>query len=199
MSDTSRYSFAFTTSSLRLRELVTVAEAMGENREMDYISELGNGKVTTGQKMFSELKKRLAKLTDGEVALLIHGDLNTQKQIAFLAVCKTYAFIREFAVEVLREKVLLFDFKITDGDYLSFYRRKASLHPELEERTTVTQQKIQQVTFKVLEQAGIIDGIKTKVIQPQILNRQLIETIAADDKNWLSVFFRSDIDIEQLR
>ena len=99
-------------------------------------------------------------------------------------------------VEVLREKLLVFDYQITEGDYISFYRRKSELHPEIEKLTEITQNKIKQVTFKILEQAGIIDNVKNKMIQPQLLDSNVINTIASDNKQWLKVFFMSDMDIE---
>jgi hypothetical protein len=44
--------------------------------------------------------------------------------------------------------------------------------------TELTEKKIKQVTFKILEQAGIIDSIKSKVIQPQIIKKKVMAAIA---------------------
>ena len=193
-----RYKFSFTTSSLRLTEMVLVAKQLKEGFELDITNDLGGGKSATGKKMFSELNKRVAQLNSQETEILINGDLVSQKQMAFLAVCKSYDFIRDFTVEVLREKLLVFDYEITDGDYISFYRRKTDSHPEMEERTEITQKKIRRVIFKVLEQAGIINDIKAKTIQPQLLDNRVIEAIVSDDSTWLKVFLMSDLDITNL-
>jgi len=112
---------------------------------------------------------------------------------------KTYNFIREFVIEVLREKVLVFDYNITEGDYISFFRRKNELHTEMDSLTDKTQYKLKQVTFKILEQAGLIDNVKQRQIQPQILDTQTISAIVSDNKEWLKIFFMSDIDIENIR
>jgi hypothetical protein len=64
--------------------------------------------------------------------------------------------------------------------------------------TEITQNKIRQVTFKILEQAGIIDDVKSKTIQPQLLEQNVIRAIAEDDKEWLKIFLMSDLDIENL-
>ena len=199
MIETEKYSFSFTTSSLRLNEMILVAIAIAEKRDIDYINELGGGNSKTGRKMLSEFEKRISNLTSQQFDILANGDFLSQKQIAFLSICKTYLFIRDFVVEVLREKILVFDYQITEGDYISFYRRKLDLHPEMDTLTDITQKKIKQVTFKILEQAGIIDSIKSKVIQPQIIDRKVTDAIVLDNPNWLKVLFISDMDITTMR
>ena len=193
------YDFTFTASSLRLNDMRLVATHQLESTQIDFVSELGNGKSSTGKRMLAEFNKRLSFLTKDEMEILVKGDLTSQKQIAFLAVCKAHAFIRDFVVEVLREKILVFDYEITDGEYLSFYRRKSELHPELELRTDITQNKIKQVVFKILEQTGLIDSVKSKNIQPQLLDESLLKTIATSDRQWLKIFYMSDMDIENIK
>ena len=192
------YKFSFTAASLRLNEMILVAEASLENRTIDFTNELGNGKEATGKRMLLEYKERLSKLTINQLQILAHSDYNNQRHLAFLSICKTYGFIRDFVVEVLREKLLVFDYQITEGDYISFYRRKADLHAEMESLTENSQIKIRQVVFTILAQAGIIDTVKNKTIQPQILDTQLINCIIEDDVQWLKVFFISDLDIKNM-
>jgi hypothetical protein len=199
MIESEKYGFSFTASSLRLNEMILVASAIAENRKLDYINELGGGKSTTGKRMLVEFERRISNLTPRQADILINGDFLSQKQIAFLCVCKTYLFIRDFVVEVLREKILVFDYQITEGDYISFYRRKLDLHPEMDKITELTEKKIKQVTFKILEQAGIIDSIKFKVIQPQIIDKKVMDEIALENPNWLKVLFLSDMDIKAIR
>lgn len=178
--------------------MILVAQAALEDRTIDYTNELGNGKEVTGKRMLSEYQKRLSMLTTPQLNVLANSDYINQKHIAFLSVCKTYGFIRDFVVEVLRDKLLVYDYQISEGEYISFFRRKADLHPEMESLTENSQYKIRQVVFTILAQAGIIDSAKNKIIQPQILDTKVIETIAEDDTQWLKVFFMSDIDISNI-
>ena len=195
----SKYQFTFTAASLRLNDFVQVARLKKDNQVVDHVNLLGAGKSTTGIRMISEYEKRLATLTQDQLRLLTDGGLSTQKQIAYLAICKTYLFIREFTIEVLREKLLLFDYSISDGEFVSFLRRKQESHPELEKITDYTTYKIKQVTFKILEQAGIIDTIKNRTIQPQIIDSEVIKAITADNKEWLKVLLVSDMDINGIK
>lgn len=196
--DTKKYSFGFTAASLRLNDFVMVARLIREGKPVDHVNLLGAGKSTTGSRLITEYKKRLANLTPEQTNILIDGVISSQKQIAFLSVCKTNTFIRDFVVEVLREKLLLFDYEISEGEFITFLRHKTEIHPELETLTEKTIYKIKQVTFKILEQAGIIDNIKNKIIQPQLIEKDVFKAIARDNKEWLKVVLLSDLDIKNI-
>lgn len=198
MTDPHKYSFSFTTASLMVNEMVLIAQSKNDNTDFNYVEILGNGKSATGKKYYAELTKRLRNLTTDQVELLTDGDLPTQKQICFLAVCKTYGFINDFTIEVLRNKFLVFDYQITDGDYLSFLRGKMQEHEELEKLTEQTQQKIKGVIFKIYEQAGIIDNVKSRMIQPQFVDSKILEAVRKDNLNWLKIYLISDMDIKRV-
>src|SRR5699024_12214791 len=99
------------------------------------------------------------------------------------------------AVEVLREKMFQFDYHITEGDYFAFYNRKKESHPELEEISDHSKDKIRQVLFKILEEAKIIDNTKSKNIQPQFLSAEFQTLLQEDDPDLLRVFFLTDQEI----
>lgn len=193
-----KYQFTFTAASLRLNDFIHVARLKLNNEEVDHIYLLGAGNSATGKRMMQEYGKRLATLTPDQLRILTEGPLSDQKQIAFLAICKTYTFIREFAVEVLREKIFMFDLELKDGDFISFLRRKQESHPELDRITDNTTYKIRQVTFKILEQAGIIDSVKTRIIQRQIIDYAVLKAITDENKEWLKVLLVSDMDIKEM-
>ena len=193
-----KYDFSFTAASLRLPEMIMVARHLSDGKEVDYVNDIGNGKSKTGKRMLAEFTKRIAQLTPQQLEILTDGSFDSQRQIAFLSVCKTHDFIRDFTVDVLREKLQVYDYNITEGNYISFFRRKMELHTEMEELSDLSVAKVKQVTFKILEQSGIIDSTKTKVIQPQLLEPKLIKSIINDNPQWLKVFLLSDMDIENL-
>lgn len=92
----------------------------------------------------------------------------------------------------------MFDLELKDGDFISFLRRKQESHPELDRITDNTTYKIRQVTFKILEQAGIIDSVKTRIIQRQIIDYAVLKAITDENKEWLKVLLVSDMDIKEM-
>ncbi|MCK9168187.1 MAG: DUF1819 family protein [Bacteroidales bacterium] len=197
MTEERKYDFSYTALSLGVMEMAYVANAQRSNEDIDR-EEFGMGKSTTGKRKLADINKRLKNITLAQRNLLIDGDLILKRQIAFLAVCKTHLFIRDFIVEVVREKYLLFDYQITDGDYLSFFRQKAELHEHVNNLTDKTKAKIRQVLFKILEQAGLIDDVNNRNIQPQFLDHELTKAIVDDDSALLKVFLLSDAEIQNL-
>lgn len=204
MNSQSKYILSFTAASLRLNEMVKVAKAAYENNTNDLkmVKESGvvfsSVKTRTSDREFREIKKRLEKLTPEQIHILMHSDLISQKQIAFLAVCKRYAFIRDFVVEVIRDKVLVYDYQINSSDFKTFINNRSHVHSELEEYSESTLKKAEQVMYHILEQAGIINNSKERMIHPQILQLQVINSIIKDDPMWLKIFMISDRDIKQL-
>lgn len=198
MIEVTKYDLSFTSLSLRANDMFKVARSLVADSSFDYLNELGYGKEATGIRHYREIKKRLENLSEFQLELFLKADLITKKQIAFLAVCKTYTFIRDFCVEVLKEKLLVYDYDITEGEFISFYRRKYEIHPEMESLTDKTENKIKQVTFKILEQAGIINNIKERILQPQLLSNEIVQAIVSDNKEWLKVFMLSDEEINNL-
>ncbi|NCD41793.1 MAG: DUF1819 family protein [Bacteroidia bacterium] len=197
MTEERKYDFSYTALSLGVMEMAYVANAQRSNEDIDR-EEFGMGKSTTGKRKLADINKRLKNITLAQRNLLIDGDLILKRQIAFLAVCKTHLFIRDFIVEVVREKYLLFDYQITDGDYLSFFRQKAELHEHVNNLTDKTKAKIRQVLFKILEQAGLIDDVNNRNIQPQFMDPVLVKAIVDDDSALLKVFLLSDAEIQNL-
>ncbi len=192
-----KYSLSYTAASLRIHDTILVAKAMidGDNIFNSVDDPIGNGKSATGKRIRSELMKRLSNLTPEQLSYLKDANLDDASKIAFLSICKTYDFIHQFVVEVLREKMIQFDYTVTDGEYLSFFNRKAELHPELEEISDSTSYKIKQVLFKILEEAGIIDSTRAKTVQPQFLSSAVERLIRDDNEQLLRIFFYSDTDI----
>lgn len=199
MIEMENYDFSFTAVSLRINEMVLVARAIKEETEVDYVNDLGAGKSSTGKRMLTEFKKRISLLTKEEIEILIKGDFIAKRQIAFISVCKTYAIIKDFAIEVLREKMLVYDYQISEGDYISFYRRKVDLHEKMELLSLATEKKVRQVLFRILAEAGLINDTKDRIIQPQIVDPEVANSIILDNATWLRVLLLSDMDIQKFK
>jgi hypothetical protein len=196
---------AFAVYSLRLNEMVYVAQYALDNDLLD-LKQVRNAdimlssvKAISFEKMFYQIRKRIQTLTPTQIEILAHGDLISQKQIALLSICKCYSFIEDFIIEVLRDKILVFDYQLNETDFNGFIKRKIQEYPQLEEYKTTTLNKAKQVLFLLLEQAGIIDNIKDRRIQPQLLTRSVVEAIAEDDPYLLKIFMYSDRDIKDIK
>lgn len=195
-----KYRFSFTAGSSQLADFTRLAKMVAEaDYELDKINrdDVGKDKERTNQRHFQELRIRLENLTKEEIELLADGDLNDKKYVTLLALCKSYRFIFDFVVEVVREKALVYDFEIRESDYNSFINRKIYDHPEFEQLSESTKDKIKQVLFRILAEVGLIDNAKSRVIQPVLIGAKLEKIIRNDNPGFLKLFLRPDREIRE--
>jgi len=201
-----KYKLSYTAASLAINETISISKLYILYNDWEEVNRrvfedhfLPKNKEASSKRILKEITNRLKNLTQDEVLLLSYSDFLTQKQLCYLGVCKTYRLIREFMVEVIRNKYQLFDYQIIESDYGSFYYEKSSNHPELEQLGESTQKKLKQVMFKIMEQAGIIASAKNRIIQPQHLSEKLVEVIIRDNPDYLKIFLLSDQQVLQLK
>ena len=152
-----KYRFSFTAASLQIPVMVLLAQKLvSEGLSLDQLKadDLQKGRAKTNLREFSEIRLRLKTLSKDELVVLANSNSDEQKHICLISFARTYKYFYDFIEEVILEKILLFDFKLSDMDYNIFSNRKSIDHAELDKLTTLTQYKIKQVMFKVMEQGG---------------------------------------------
>lgn len=205
MVDKAKYTFSFTGASMLIAETMVIAEEYNRLKDWKATEKslldnnlLNKVKYTTFKREFSEIKKRLSLLTPNQLQLMIQGSLDDAKAIILLSLVKAYSFLRDFIVEVIRNKYLLFDTYFSEIDYNKFVNTKSLSHDELSAITEITAKKVKQVIFKLLQQVGLVTQVRNGSILKPILNSQVIEVIIEDDPAWLNAFLFSNEEIKNL-
>lgn len=85
--------------------------------------------------------------------------------------------------------------ELSFADYDNFYNSKALWHPELDELTPSTQQKLRQNLFRMLREADLIS--EQHVIQAALLSPHLVELLACRGAGDLMMFPVSDSEIQR--
>ncbi|WP_241855392.1 DUF1819 family protein [Sulfurimonas xiamenensis] len=152
--------------------------------------------LATRKRKFVEIRKRLETLTPAQLLFYTEATSSDIKNLTLLSCYKLYQFIYDFSSEVIRNKLLLFDFQILNSDYESFYDSKRVAYDNLNTISEMTQKKLKQVMFKIYEQAGLIDSVKTKNILKPYLSEELIKLIVQDDPKYLTAFLYNDNEIK---
>ena len=141
---------------------------------------------SASERIFREVKSRLQQLAPAESRLLLDGSRQEQNFLLWLAICLRYPFIKEFAVEVLTEKILRLDFEVSYEDYDVFFNAKAEWHREVEGVMPSTRSKLRQIVFRMLREAELLSA--NNRIMPVVLTPRLAEVIGQDDPAYLAVF-----------
>jgi hypothetical protein len=184
---------SFTAGALLHQESLTVAALFDElgdwNATRDRVLDENLLRMRTSQaakRIFREVSSRLKQLTPAELALLLDGTPQEQGHLLWLAVCKRYRFIYDFAVEVVREKFIRLDFDLPYDAYDVFFNHKAEWHSEVEGVAESTRKKLRQVLFKMMREANLLT--QDDQIVPAMLTPRTIELIAADSPSYLLAF-----------
>lgn len=202
----SEYIFSYTAATMMINETHSVAEVYASNKDWDKTKDIilednimQKNAISSRKRVFVELKRRLEALSKEEFECLLGSSSSDVRAIIFLSILKTYRFIYEFMVEVVRQKILMFDYKILNSDYESFFENKKYHIEQLENITDSTVSKIKQVLFKILEEATIIDSTKSKNIQKPYLSPKIIELIVKDEPKYLRAFLYTEYEIEKFK
>ncbi len=179
------YKLSFTAASLFISESIKIAEvylACGNwDETVKIVKEknlLQSRTMSRTKRVLSEIRQRLQHLSEEQLALLVEGNLEEQKYLLWFAICETYSFIQEFAVEILHEKFMSLNLEITELDYEAFFNRKADWHEELDRITPTTKAKLRQVVFRMLRQADLLTD-ENAIIQI-MLSPRLIDALRPD-------------------
>lgn len=205
MVNNKKYSFSFTGAAALIPETMIIAEEYDRLKDWVEVKKslldnnlLNKIKESTFKRQFSEIKKRLSLLTQDQLQLMIQGSLDDAKAMILLSLVKAYSFLRDFIVEVIRNKYLLFDNNVSEIDYIRFVNKQILSHNELTTISDVTAKKVKQVIFKLLEQVGLISHVLDGSILKPILNKKVIAVIVDDDPAFLNTFLFSNEEIKSL-
>ncbi len=197
---TARYSMSFTTGSLFHRESVMLAALYLDLGDWDSVRDkvisdnvLQTRTLNTLKRVCREVISRLKTLSPGELKFLLETSHQEQAYLLWLAVCRRYRFIADFAIEVLRERYITLKTDLNYEDYDSFFNQKSEWHSELDEIRPATRSKLRQVLFKILREADLLSA--NNIISAAMLSQQLIDLISHGNPREILYFpiFESDL------
>jgi len=103
-----------------------------------------------------EICTRLKSLTAEELEFFQTADPFDQAILCWLASCRTYQFVGDFATQVLLENFASYKLDLNHAAFDFFFDDQAQFHPELEDLTESTRKKLRQILFRMLREAGIL-------------------------------------------
>jgi hypothetical protein len=194
-----KYLMSFSTGGLFINESVELAALHREGEvwktTLDRAIERGLAtlpKAASKRRTLREIANRISCLSAIEREFLIsQADRQEQQALLWLATCRAYRFIHEFAVEVVRERHLSWRLELGQEAFDVFFGAKAEWDESLAAISKSTQQKLRQVLYRMMREAGLLseDGH----IQTIYLSPRLKSLIVQADPEGLEVFPGRDV------
>ncbi|WP_427551201.1 DUF1819 family protein [Methylomonas sp. MS20] len=173
-----RYCMSFTTGGLFHHESVKIASLYLEFRDWEVTRDevirenvLQARALNTSKRVCREVISRLKTLSLNELSFLVKADRQNQAYLLWVAICRRYQFIADFAVEVIRERFLSLKADLNPIEFDTFYNRKSEWHQELDKIQPSTRGKLRQVLFKMLKEANLLT--EKQVINAAMLSPEL--------------------------
>ncbi len=159
----SSYALSFTSGALLMREALVAAPIYLREHDWAKVRELieadnllQSRTRSSGFRLAREVAQRLAVLADDEIELLIDATASERGHLMWVAACRRYDLIGEFAEEVLRERFLILASTVTYDEFDTFVRGKALWHEEVADLKDSTLQKLRSTAFRMLVEAGLL-------------------------------------------
>ncbi|PRY94288.1 DUF1819 family protein [Donghicola tyrosinivorans] len=194
MSKSQSYKMSFSTGGLFLNESLEIARLYAENSDWNETIQRAKAegmtslpKVASNQRTVREITNRLRMLSEEECGFLVEtADRADQQALLWLATCRAYRFIREFALEVIRERYLSYQLDLPRESFDQLFEAKAEWDDGLSEIKPSTRSKLQQIAFRIMREAGIISDVNR--IQTAILSTRLKTMIEDQNPAELALF-----------
>lgn len=158
-----KYALSFTSGALLIREATVAVQAYyatgswPEARRVILDENLLQTRtVATALRRSREVIQRLETLTEEELDLLGDSIATERAALLWVAACRRYDFLAEFAEGVLRERYLLLKPDLGHEHFDGFMRDRSLWHPELDELTPMTRVKLRSNVFRMLEELGAL-------------------------------------------
>ncbi len=158
------YKMSFATGGLMLNESVEVVRLHASSKTWDAtlhraleagITSLP--KAASRRRTLREIVNRVSTLDAEERMYLIEGaDRQDQQALLWLATCRAYRFVREFATEVIYERFLSLQLDLPPSSFDLLFSAKAEWDDTLGRISPSTRKKLRQVLFRMMREANVI-------------------------------------------
>ena len=163
-------------------EFRKVVELLNDGKSNDQIKSLALTEnlfaVTTtlrANQIFHTVTGRIKALDESFISLFMRSDLATQKLFALVAAMAYDTLFFDFVYEVIREKMILGTYELSDSDVRIFFKDKQQQNEKVARWTDATLVRLGRCYKTMLYEAGVIDKAKSarKILRP-ILDPELV-------------------------
>jgi len=197
---TKPYKMSFSTGGLFLNESLGVGRLHRDGETwIDTIARaleagaISLPKAISQRRTLREIANRISLLKHDEFDLFVtDADRREQQALLWLATCRAYRFVAEFAVDVIRERFLSHQFDLPLESFDIFFDSKAEWDDGLAGLRQSTRLKLRQIMFRMMREAGVISEFGQ--IQAYWLSARLERLIAERNPADLMIYPGVSID-----
>ena len=125
-------------------------------------------KINSVKRVNSPIFRRLKVMDKEMLEEFVCSDIETSKYILLYTIMKTDRLVRDFVIEVYKDKLYMRKEYIEKFDIDNWYEEKKILSKTLNEKSDTTSAKLKQVIMKILQDSGLVIKEKNrfKIVRP---------------------------------
>ncbi|MFP3983853.1 MAG: DUF1819 family protein [Desulfurivibrionaceae bacterium] len=112
------------------------------------------------------IKARLSLMSPALWEIIVNGSADVTTQAVLAAAIKHSRLLADFMDQVIRQHWQTFNTKLSTRDWRDYLKNCTQVQPSLDQWSESTRKKLKQVVFRILAEAGYVDGTKTLNLQP---------------------------------
>ena len=182
-----RLSLSYTAAGIRRADTVALARAFADCGDWGVVRRrsiqddlLMIRQESSCKRVTSELLKRLRTLLPAELAALADPpSADFANAVCWLAICRTYAFVRGFVTGVVGLRWQEGVRTLSAGAYEAYVDDEAELHPELVALSEQTKARLRSQLFTMLREMGFLD--RADELHPYLLPEGIGPLIDPED------------------
>ena len=187
-----KYRLSFGTGNAFINESNLILKKYLENKDWSVTEKysidnniLQTNTLSSTKRIFREISLRLKSLSHQEQEFFIRSNYLDQSILIWIAICRTYKFIGDFASMIISEKFSSYQIEMDYNDFNYFYEQQKVVYEELNSLKDSTRKKLRQVIFKIMKDLNIVS--KTKEITPLLPSKEIKE-ISINTTNDMQLF-----------
>ena len=177
LSKKTKYRLSFGTGNAYINERNLILKKYLENKDWKEAEKysienniLQTNTLSSTKRIFREISLRLKSLSYQEQEFFIRSNYLDQSILIWIAICRTYKFIGDFASMIISEKFSSYQIELDYNDFNNFYEQQKVFYEELNSLKDSTRKKLRQVFFKIMKDLNLIS--KTKEITPLLPSKR---------------------------
>lgn len=143
-----------------------VQELKRKNIEENLIKHKKQGSV---KRTNAPIFRRLGIMNNEILENFVYSDVETSKYLLVYAIMKTDKLVRDFIIEVYKDKIIMRNEYIEKYDIDRWYEMKKESSVTLKNKSDITNNKAKQVIMKILQDSGMVvkeSNNRFRIIKP---------------------------------
>jgi len=186
------YNAEITAGSLLLKESRVIAQLLLQGADVKAWYQaiavdnlLQKTSPATARRMATLIRKRLELMQRELWEMVANGTTEVASQAMLAAAIKHSRLLGDFMLQVLRRHYREFNSQLLTREWEAYLVECAHIDPAVASWSAITRKKMGQVVYRILSEAGYLDGTRSLKLQPVLIAPEVSKFLYAHKEDYI--------------